>query len=91
VDSASADRDAQIDAVNGVLEEIGAAQVPQILVWNKIDATAVEAGVERDAYGKIRRVRVSARTGVGLELLRQSLAETAQERAEPASPVVNAA
>jgi hypothetical protein len=29
-------------------------QVPQILVWNKIDATAVEAGVERDAYGRIR-------------------------------------
>ena len=39
VDSASADRDAQIDAVDKVLAEIGAAQVPQILVWNKIDLT----------------------------------------------------
>ena len=61
------------------------------MVWNKIDATAVEAGVERDAYGKICRVRVSARTGAGLDLLRQALAETAREHAEPVSPVVNAA
>ena len=91
VDSASGDRDAQIEAVNGVLEEIGAAQVPQILVWNKIDATGVEPAVERDAYGKISRVRVSAKSGAGLELLRQALAEMAQMHALPASPVVNAA
>lgn len=91
VDSASGDRDAQIEAVNGVLEEIGAAQVPQILVWNKIDATGVEPAVERDAYGKIIRVRVSARTGAGLDLLRQALAETALEHAEPALDSVNAA
>ena len=91
VDSASGDRDAQIEAVKGVLEEIGAAQVPQILVWNKIDATGVEPAVERDAYGKITRVRVSARTGAGLDILRQALAETALEHAEPASHVVNAA
>jgi GTP-binding protein HflX len=91
VDSSSADRDAQIEAVNGVLEEIGAAGVPQIIVWNKIDATGVEPGVERDAYGKIARVRVSAKTGAGLDLLRRALAETAQEYAESATPVVNAA
>ena len=91
VDSASGDRDAQIEAVNGVLEEIGAAQVPQILVWNKIDATGVEPAVERDAYGKISRVRVSAKSGAGLGLLRQALAEMAQMHALPSSPVVNAA
>jgi len=91
VDSASGDRDAQIEAVNDVLEEIGAAQVPQILVWNKIDATGVEPEVERDAYGKITRVRVSARTGAGLDLLRQALAETAREHAEPVFPVADAA
>ncbi len=89
VDSASGDRDAQIEAVNAVLEEIGAAQVPQILVWNKIDATRVEPAVERDAYGKIIRVRVSASTGAGLDLLRQALAETAQH-VEPVSAVANA-
>jgi GTP-binding protein HflX len=91
VDSSSADRDAQVEAVNGVLEEIGAAQVPQILVWNKIDATAADAGVERDAYGRILRVRVSAKTGAGLDLLRQALAETAREHAESATPAINAA
>ncbi len=91
VDSASGDRDAQIEAVNGVLEEIGAAQVPQILVWNKIDATGVEPAIERDAYGKIIRVRVSASTGAGLGLLRQALAETALTHAEPATHAINAA
>jgi len=92
IDSASADRDAQIAAVNSVLEEIGAAAVPQILVWNKIDVTGVEPGIERDAYGKLSRVRVSAKTGAGLDLLRLALTETAQdEYTKPASPAVDAA
>ncbi|MBP9653676.1 MAG: GTPase HflX, partial [Rhodocyclaceae bacterium] len=87
IDSASTDRDAQIAAVNSVLEEIGAAAVPQILVWNKIDVTGVEPGIERDAYGKLSRVRVSAKTGAGLDLLRLALTETAQdEYTKPASP-----
>jgi len=92
IDSASTDRDAQIAAVNSVLEEIGAAAVPQILVWNKIDVTGVESGIERDAYGKLSRVRVSAKTGAGLDLLRLALTETAQdEYTKPASPAVDAA
>ncbi|MBE7460200.1 MAG: GTPase HflX [Zoogloeaceae bacterium] len=92
IDSASTDRDAQIAAVNSVLEEIGAAAVPQILVWNKIDVTGVEPGIERDAYGKLSRVRVSAKTGAGLDLLRLALTETAQdEYTKPASPAVDAA
>lgn len=79
VDSASSDRDQQIAAVNLVLDEIGAGSVPQILVWNKIDATAASAAVERDEYDKISRVRLSARTGDGLELLRAALSEVALE------------
>ncbi len=79
VDSASADRDQQIAAVNLVLAEIGAAEVPQIVVWNKIDLTAVDPGMERDEYAKITRVRLSARTGAGLELLRSALTEVARE------------
>ncbi|MDK9725417.1 MAG: GTPase HflX [Sterolibacteriaceae bacterium MAG5] len=82
VDSASPDRDQQMAAVAGVLEEIGAGQVPQAIVWNKIDATHAEPGVERDEYGNIARVRVSARTGSGLDLLRAALAEVARRRAE---------
>jgi GTPase len=82
VDSASADRGQQMDAVNGVLREIGAEPVPQIIVWNKIDATAADPGVERDEYGKISRVRVSARTGEGLGFLRAALAEIAGARTQ---------
>ncbi|CAB1369948.1 GTPase HflX [Denitratisoma oestradiolicum] len=83
VDSASPDRDQQMTAVSRVLEEIGAGGVPQILVWNKIDLSAVEPGIDRgedDDHGKIRRVRCSARTGAGLALLREALAEVARER-----------
>ncbi|MCX7169166.1 MAG: GTPase HflX [Proteobacteria bacterium] len=81
VDSASPDRDQQIAAVNQVLAEIGAADVPQIVIWNKIDVTAVTPGVERDEYAKISRVRLSARTGAGLDLLRAALAEVAHGHA----------
>lgn len=83
VDSASPDRDQQVAAVNAVLDEIGAAQVPQIIVWNKIDLTGVEPDVERDEYGNIKRIRASARTGAGLTLLRDALAEIGRKHARP--------
>jgi GTP-binding protein HflX len=76
VDASSPEREAQIQVVDGVLDEIGAGAVPRILVWNKIDATAGVPGVERDAYGNIQRVLLSARTGDGLLALRAALAET---------------
>jgi len=74
VDASSADREAQIAVVNRVLREIGAGDVPQILVWNKIDMTHGQPGIEEDGYGKIDRVLLSARTGDGLDLLRSALA-----------------
>jgi len=83
VDSASEDRDAQIAAVNQVLAEIGAAEVPQIMVWNKIDLTHASAAVERGDCDRIRRVFLSARTGEGLDLLREALAETASQASGP--------
>lgn len=85
VDSASPDRDQQMAAVATVLEEIGAGDVPQIVIWNKIDLTAAEPGIDRgddDDHGKIVRIRCSARTGLGLELVREALAEIARERVE---------
>jgi len=46
--------------------------------------------VERDEYGKIRRVRLSARTGEGLDLLRQALVEFAKENSRSMdAPVVD--
>ncbi|MCX8017912.1 MAG: GTPase HflX, partial [Rhodocyclaceae bacterium] len=83
VDAASPDREQQMGAVARVLAEIGAATVPQILVWNKIDLTAGAPGVERDECDNIVRVRVSARTGAGLDLLRAALAEMAHKLAAP--------
>jgi len=77
VDASSSVRDPQIAAVNAVLAEIGADAIPQVLAWNKIDLTPVLPGLERDEYGKICRVCLSAKTGAGLEHLRTALAEVA--------------
>ncbi len=82
VDASSATRDRQIDEVNRVLEEIGAQAIPQLLVWNKIDLNGVGPGIDRDDCGSIARVRLSARTGAGLDALRQALAEAAASKAE---------
>jgi GTP-binding protein HflX len=81
VDASSPARDEQAEAVNKVLAEIPAGDAPQLLVWNKIDLGGLEPGVERDQYGRISRVFVSARTGAGLEGLRRAIAEFAQARA----------
>jgi len=80
VDASSPVRDAQAQAVDAVLAEIPAGAAPRLLAWNKIDATALESGVERDQYGRISRVFVSARTGAGMEELRGAIAEFAQSR-----------
>ncbi|HEX6004212.1 MAG TPA: ribosome rescue GTPase HflX [Burkholderiales bacterium] len=77
VDASSAMRDAQIAAVNDVLAEIGAGQIPQVLVYNKIDLTRFPARVERDQYGRIARAWISARSGEGLSLVRLALEEYA--------------
>ena len=80
VDAASPAREAQVVEVDKVLAEIGASDVPQLLVWNKIDVAALEPAVERDQYGRISRVFTSARTGAGLKGLRGAIAEFARER-----------
>jgi GTP-binding protein HflX len=80
VDSASTARNDQVAEVNKVLEEIGASAVPQILVLNKLDLTGLPSAVERDEYGRIQRVRVSAKSAEGLPLLRNALTELALEK-----------
>ena len=81
VDASSSTREEQVEAVDKVLAEIPADAAPRLLVWNKIDVAGLEPAVERDQYGRISRVFVSARTGAGLELLRGALAEFAKARA----------
>jgi len=80
IDSASPQRDEQVEAVNEVLAEIGAGDVPQVVVWNKIDQRpGLEPEVVRDTYGKILNIKVSAASGAGIDLLRSVLAEAARE------------
>ena len=80
VDSASSARDEQIAAVSGVLAEIGADHVPQIVVLNKLDLTGLPSEVGRDPCGRIARIRISSKSGEGLDLLRMALTEYAQEK-----------
>ncbi|QXL85529.1 GTPase HflX [Comamonas sp. NLF-1-9] len=94
VDAASPEHRQQMEQVQEVLEEIGAAELPQILVFNKLDAFApgVRPAVRRDRYDLLgsqhERLFISAQTGEGLDALRDELArraaEHAQEHCEPA-------
>ena len=80
VDSASPAREDQIAEVDKVLAAIGASDVRQLMVLNKQDLTGLPPAVERDEYDRITRVRLSAKCGDGLPLLREALAEIAQEK-----------
>jgi len=91
VDASSEDRSAQITAVNQVLDEIGAKDVPQIIVMNKIDRTHLPARVERDQCGTISRVWVSARTGEGIDGVRLALEEFAAPALAPVATDQSAA
>jgi GTP-binding protein HflX len=82
VDSANPAREEQMTEVDKVLAEIGAGRLRQLVVWNKIDLTEAAPGSERDEYGNIARVRLSAHSGAGLDLLRESLAEYARLKSE---------
>ncbi|MBY0575755.1 MAG: GTPase HflX [Gallionellaceae bacterium] len=88
VDINNPNRDDQIAEVNKVLTEIGAESIPQILVFNKIDLLGVPPDVERDEYGRIAAVRLSAKTAEGLDQLRAALAEARD--AKPAVAPVQA-
>jgi len=82
VDSASSARDEQVAEVDKVLVEIGASKVPRLLILNKLDLTGLPAAVERNEYDRITSVRISAKCGDGLPLLREALTEMALEKAQ---------
>ena len=86
VDASSGLRDSQIEQVNAVLAEIGAAHLPQVLIMNKIDLAGLVPRVDRDEYGKIARVWVSAATGTGMDLVRLALSEVARRTQAVAVP-----
>jgi GTP-binding protein HflX len=81
VDAANPNFPEQIAEVQRVLAEIGAEHIPQVLVFNKLDALGPERRPERvqDSYEldgqAVPRIFVSARDGEGLPALRQLLAQ----------------
>jgi len=87
VDASSPAQETQRAQVDIVLSELGAGVLPQLIVLNKADLTGLRAGFERDEYGRISRLRVSARTGAGMQYVRQAIDEfrCGSMRAEPSS------
>ncbi|MCI0749950.1 MAG: GTPase HflX [Nevskiales bacterium] len=76
VDAADPERTARIEQVHAVLAGIDALQIPRLEVFNKIDLRAGEQPrLERDATGLPARVWGSAQTGLGLDVLRNAIAE----------------
>jgi GTPase len=86
VDAANPNYPEQITEVQRVLREIGAENVPQLLVFNKIDAMAPQQipNQQSDVFDlegtPVPRVFASARTGAGLGELRLMLAREVQRR-----------
>lgn len=76
IDSAAEERLRNIEQVELVLEEIEAADLPQLRVYNKVDLLA-DTGphIDRDESGKPVAVWLSAQTGAGCELLNQAISE----------------
>ncbi|MCX7193090.1 MAG: GTPase HflX [Proteobacteria bacterium] len=75
VDASNPNRDDQINEVNKVLKEIDAGDIPQLMIYNKVDLTEMPAGVERDDCDRISRIFLSAVSGAGLDELRAALCE----------------
>jgi GTP-binding protein HflX len=76
IDYSSPQRAEYIAEVNSVLEQIGASEIPQIEIYNKVDLVDGEGPrVERGDDGLVRRVWISAKDGAGMELLIDALAE----------------
>ncbi|WP_049620563.1 ribosome rescue GTPase HflX [Frateuria defendens] len=74
-DASDEERDLLQRVVDQVLEEIGAGDLPQLRVMNKIDLIEAEPRLVRDGEGRPTQVWLSAATGAGLDLLREALGE----------------
>ncbi|MGE0805479.1 MAG: GTPase HflX [Burkholderiaceae bacterium] len=85
VDASAADRDEQIEQVDRVLDEIGAGEVPRIVVQNKIDRCGRAPEIGLDRYGRIDRVGVSAVTGAGLDELRRAIEQRVDDWRQPSA------
>jgi GTP-binding protein HflX len=80
VDAAASEKQERMEEVNAVLAEIGAEDVPQLLVWNKSDILGATGElIRRDARGKPVSVQVSSLTGLGIDELLSAIDELIAE------------
>ena len=83
VDAASVVREEQILEVEKVIAEIGAQDIPVILIMNKIDQLPEYIGrgpeVRYEKDGSVSKIYLSAQSGEGLDLLREVLSTIAQD------------
>lgn len=75
IDASDPDRARHHAVVKEVLEEIGAADIPVLKVFNKVDLTSQSAGVERNPEGDVEALWLSAESGEGLEALGVAIVE----------------
>ena len=75
IDAAAEEREDHIHQVEDVLAEIGADQIPQLQVYNKLDLLQQAPRIDRDTAGRPERVWLSAATGEGTDLLLQAISE----------------
>ena len=75
IDASDPRRDERIDQVNAVLAQVGAGEIPQIRLYNKIDRLEMVSHIERDAQGQVISVWVSAANRIGIEPLLSAIAE----------------
>ena len=86
VDASNPDHPEQIESVMSVLRDIGAADVPQMLVFNKLDALPSERLPHKTLDSmelhdrSVDRIFVSAQEGTGLADLREHLAHCVLQR-----------
>jgi GTP-binding protein HflX len=61
------------EEVEDVLISIGAQEIPEIRVYNKIDRTDRPAGIQHDDMGFARQASISALSGIGVDELQQAI------------------
>ena len=82
IDAQDPEHPLHMQQVQEVLAEIGAQDVPQLKVYNKIDLLGEQPSLTRDEQGVPARLRLSAKKQQGIDLLLQSLSELLHDRVQ---------
>ena len=75
VDASDPRRDEHIEQVDSVLKEIGAEEIPRLILYNKVDRLETAPHIDRDPDGRAVAVWISAEKRLGLDILSDAIAE----------------